>query len=87
MREKWRWRIRAIFHSPRITAFTASPAPTFRGLVNKQRSRLPQPFPAEALAGLSRAMRGALSNPAWRLDIPLSSRHSLAMKLLFIQRR
>ena len=50
-------------------------------------SRLPQPFPAEVLAGLSRAMRGALSNRAWRLDIPLSSRHSLAMKLLFIQRR
>lgn len=46
-------------------------------------SRLPQPFPAEVLAGLSRAMRGALSNPAWRLDIPWDSRHSATMKLLF----
>ncbi len=46
-------------------------------------SRLPQPFPAEALAGLSRAMRGALSNRAWRLDIPWDSRHSVAVKLLF----
>jgi len=45
MREKWRWRIRAIFHSPRITAFTASPAPSFRGLVNKQNQGFRNPSP------------------------------------------